>query len=94
MLGRALVDLTHLADIGHITLLMPRTHDSNAHPQAKRLTEMWEAEFQRLFSYEARPDVEVEWHDPDALTARHAAAGSAIILQDLLRRISISSTSR
>lgn len=86
-LGRAIVNLMLIADVGHIRVLVPTEYDPKAQPSAKRFHTSFDVELGLLFSPNARPDVTFDYFTNESLAAQHASAGSAVVMEALMERI-------
>jgi predicted NBD/HSP70 family sugar kinase len=86
-LGRALVDLIQVADVGHIRLLVPIEYRPVEQSSAQRLHASLDVELGRLFSPDSRPDLVFDYFDVKSLAKQHASAASAIVIEALIDRI-------
>jgi predicted NBD/HSP70 family sugar kinase len=86
-LGRALVDLIQVADVGHIRLLVPVEYRPAEQSSAQRLHASLDVELGRLFSPDSRPDLVFDYFDVKSLAKQHASAASAIVIEALIDRI-------
>jgi predicted NBD/HSP70 family sugar kinase len=86
-LGRALVNLIHVVDVGHIRLLVPEDYQPSREPAAQRFHDTLDTELGRLFSPDVRPDIAFDYYDPKSVAAMHASAMSAVAIEALIDRI-------
>jgi predicted NBD/HSP70 family sugar kinase len=86
-LGRALVDVIQVADVGHIRLLVPVDYRPADQPSAQHLHTNLDVELDRLFSPESRPDFVFDYFDAKSLATQHASAASAIVIEALIDRV-------
>ncbi len=86
-LGRALVNLIHIADLGHIRLLAPADYDPDKQAAAQRFHANVDVELGRLFSPDVLPTVAFDYYGSRSLATQHASAMSAVIIEALIGRI-------
>jgi transcriptional regulator of PTS gene len=86
-LGRALVNLIHIADVGQVRLLVPADYDPKKQSAAQKFHANMEIELSRLFSPDALPDIAFDYYDAKSLAAQHASAMSSVVIEALIDRI-------